>query len=737
MDNTSRLIIIDDNEDNGRALIRAWRERCTSDQENFAWIHFGDSETLDEGAIPVGLADLHLNSDVNYLPARTVEEVLNILDNLAGNLLVCYDLELKGTEVYPVITKKLAELIQLNRMTKNSIVVLVHSSGDEAEAVVAELDSSGVFAFETTALSSYSGKNKKKHALVMVNKILEDMQKALKPLQALWSISEQQKWFKEEGKAYKATEGTPILILHSANQIIKLEGKQKYRADLEKVLGFPFPSEWFEDDISFDTLHEHMKSLCGTDFKKVGGKYNLTVGSVYLISLMAHYNVNRTIYPLVNAVRSWKDLSGSKHQFLSKAQSSSDAEETSIAIFELFEKLFCTKVNTTSCMQPDTPELASTLEACSEEYQGKKLRYRFCYEPTEISINAASMASNLSIPLFSSDSTTALCRAVYCIHFAGKTPFINPGTIFIPNSTFFPRELHVSSANSIPLSALVICSDEDKEGRTFKWAELLSKSGTFGHIYASSGDNNTIRFDHGGFEPASRENIPKAFSAAFIHESDMVSAQDILAEYRFDRQFVFSKPGDPIVADPFIPIMRPTSPIFDLYDYDAKELADFVCGDRKELPSCCQKKDLPSYLIAFSILCQGYLLVHALHQKPDKNWSDKDIDKALDLMGWNNIKNTPTAVKLACSIDDVRAPAWWKPFLYPDSETVAHALKNEWEQGEPLNLDKTNIDIIVNLLIKSLPVSSPKLVADAYIELHAKLNGTHWKWIKENPLDKS
>ena len=148
----------------------------------------------------------------------------------------------------------------------------------------------------------------------------------------------------------------------------------------------------------------------------------------------------------------------------------------------------------------------------------------------------------------------------------------------------------------------------------------------------------------------------------------------------------------------------------------------------------CKEEDMPaillppqgaSGLIALSILCQGYLAVHANCKEPDKDWKDQDISIALEQMSWNTVDKSliPSSLGEKEKIKKVRDPGWWWIVFETDIEdrkSLLAAIQKEWDKSNDKEISK-DLEDLVKLIIAKKEVKPPKMVAKAYLALVEKL----------------
>ena len=114
-----------------------------------------------------------------------------------------------------------------------------------------------------------------------------------------------------------------------------------YDSVVSEAFGVPLPSEWFSTQNAFTNFHQNLKTLCGAHYRGLieDGRYNLSVGAVFLIAGMAYHSVrsDRGLGPFGST--GWQNATNSTAPFL-LLQPREIAQETALAFFHLFERMF-------------------------------------------------------------------------------------------------------------------------------------------------------------------------------------------------------------------------------------------------------------------------------------------------------------------------------------------------------------------------------------------------------------
>ena len=173
-----------------------------------------------------------------------------------------------------------------------------------------------------------------------------------------------------------------------------------------------------------------------------------------------------------------------------------------------------------------------------------------------------------------------------------------------------------------------------------------------------------------------------------------------------------------------------------LTENEAKALWEWAVHRKPdEIPEILLPPQKASMLYALTVLCQGYLAVHA--KKENSEWGH--IFPALKQMGWIDLMEGPRASFVFKSLPEkitvVSEAKWWlEPFDLLEgpkrvdenesrinksrSERLEENLKREWDRTE-----KDLPDAFKNLLgeIEGGNIKEPKIVADVYCAIVEKL----------------
>ena len=150
------------------------------------------------------------------------------------------------------------------------------------------------------------------------------------------------------------------------------------------------------------------------------------------------------------------------------------------------------------------------------------------------------------------------------------------------------------------------------------------------------------------------------------------------------------------------------------------------------------KDSEPVILVALSILCQGYLSVHAEYAGSDKNWKDEELRPALKQMGWYALKDGPNQSlipnNLANKIGTVRNADWWlgvfnvfdekneqkKQIVEEKRDAFEKGLKAEWNELKNGKVPD-EVSQLIKLFHKQENVNRPDWVPEAYCAIAERL----------------
>jgi hypothetical protein len=129
------------------------------------------------------------------------------------------------------------------------------------------------------------------------------------------------------------------------------------------------------------------------------------------------------------------------------------------------------------------------------------------------------------------------------------------------------------------------------------------------------------------------------------------------------------------------------------------------------------------WLAALSILCQGYLAVHAQSRESREG----KMGKALKKMGWTEdfIReqgNTLQLSSLGSKIGEVRALNWWLNGL-GSGEELRGLLTKEWQALDDSSMSEP-LELLLAAMVNESQIQSPELVAEVYLAIADKLGDT-------------
>ena len=128
--------------------------------------------------------------------------------------------------------------------------------------------------------------------------------------------------------------------------------------------------------------------------------------------------------------------------------------------------------------------------------------------------------------------------------------------------------------------------------------------------------------------------------------------------------------------------------------------------------------EVQTYLSALTILCGGYLAIHA----EDKT-NHTDISSALALMKWSEFRNSDRYTELIQrnlgeKRDDIRQPEWWLNVF--EQESFCDDVKKEWKDTTGTEEIPAALKDLLEAICSDESVVPPTIVADAYCVLQKK-----------------
>jgi hypothetical protein len=492
-------------------------------------------------------------------------------------------------------------------------------------------------------------------------------------LEKIWDSTKGKKgdetngWFHSD---YSSKVITPKYIPHTfSDKWIENERQvTAYKDNIKNIFGLTLPEEWFKNADSFLYLHESIKSMCGSYYcgtpTKVG-KYNLTIGSVYLIALMAMRDVG-DYCPLkkdkrgnIIELHKYPDINS---EFL-PVQTPQDAKNAAKTLYKFLLNLF----------NRDKKHQYKELKEFELDNKGKKLIFTFEWSASKTN-KGKILTEQEPERIFKKDLYTSMIRS--------KIGFGCPGSIWMSG-----KQLFIASANSTA-EVLIICNDKgDKsDDRSYKWLKLLFETGIINSVIWIKRENEILKFKGviTNYDKITIDDFPEKFCCTFAHTGNRALWKKINKRCITSPQklFWFSSPGLSDVDEGY-PIMRETSPTFAISAEEVEEVVNFSLGRTSEIPRICRQKERYEYLSAISILCQGFLSLHAVSKdyKPDAS-----VDAALEQMGYfaPAMDNDKQILNNAMTNEkDISGTNWWDVFRKEiDNDTLKQKIKDEWG-GEP------------------------------------------------------
>ncbi|WP_017716151.1 caspase family protein [Kamptonema formosum] len=247
------------------------------------------------------------------------------------------------------------------------------------------------------------------------------------PLHQLWENTEE--WFSNDYEN--------LLVKHSAAEIYEYFESDplranRYKAEIEKAIGCNFPEIWFQTRDSIQNIHESLKHLCGAFFcgqTKNPGRRHISIGSAYLIALMAHQKAWGNVQPLTKSVPNWANLTQATSP-LFPWQDPATAQTSAMALYDLFLRLF----------EKRSQEVESQVKTAFFDNSGKILKIQFKWKANQASENRPdSLAQgvarilnqeNISVPDTASNTRTAILR-LWRNMLVSEEGFMSPGVVYM------------------------------------------------------------------------------------------------------------------------------------------------------------------------------------------------------------------------------------------------------------------------------------------------------------------
>jgi len=218
-------------------------------------------------------------------------------------------------------------------------------------------------------------------------------------------------------------------------------------------------------------------------------------------------------------------------------------------------------------------------------------------------------------------------------------------------------------------AVLVLCRAKD---RYEPWVRIFLKAGAES-VYVKKGGGEALEIMSSSNldgDLKTWSDIPDEVLAVLVHAGD----RDLWnGEKETQQVFWFNAPGEPPTEGDDLPVKRRTSSAdFDVTVSDAEEILGYSAGEQDQIPSCCEPKQEAEVLSALSILCQGYLAIHA-----KEHGEESEVKKALDQMGWSADLMTNNSNGQVDTVSDVD---WWAEVF--DTDMLIGEAKEEWGNEE-------------------------------------------------------
>lgn len=252
-------------------------------------------------------------------------------------------------------------------------------------------------------------------------------------LQRLWR--ETKGWFRNEDTdtfmKHSFSHIEPYFTVGNPNQA------NCYRQEIERVLGgAKFPETWWQEIQSIEQIHLSMRTLCGDFFvgseAVLNNKKEISVGTAYLIALMAYQEIYNNVQPLTTNVKHWKERTNSSTSRIFPIQDAETAKESAMALYDLFYCLF-------DCTKSDSQVINTLFDS-----PGNCLKIEFNWSANEPAESGKKSLADLTseicknnkrfvIPEEGKTTINAILRLLANM-FISERGFLGPGVVYMENN---------------------------------------------------------------------------------------------------------------------------------------------------------------------------------------------------------------------------------------------------------------------------------------------------------------
>jgi hypothetical protein len=251
------------------------------------------------------------------------------------------------------------------------------------------------------------------------------------PLDLLWNTHGICSWFADDRSVMKhdIANVSEFFFGHRYDA----QKSAQYKKNVEKALGFPLPSAWWQNQTLLKHLHGSLKSLCGayacSHASQGDSRRNLSVGGAFLIAMMAHYEIYGHITPFLS-----QDIWPTKPQqdaiFL-PIQTKQIAQGSVKALYEFFRCVFTPQGGSIADLNAQNKSWVKQVFFSDDgkhlkfQLRWQKEQHRNLSEMLERIFNRESVSP---VPQSSANTRDAIIRLWNCLAIS-ETGFGSPGCV--------------------------------------------------------------------------------------------------------------------------------------------------------------------------------------------------------------------------------------------------------------------------------------------------------------------
>lgn len=261
------------------------------------------------------------------------------------------------------------------------------------------------------------------------------------PLCRLWRYSD--RWF--------LSDDTTILVKHNFAEVRKflIEPKdekdffqaKEYKKKIDNTLQINLPNAWWKNEASANNIHESLKCLTGAFFcgqTNNSAKRNLSVGSAYIIALMAHQKVYGNADIFINNSEAWIACSQASSPIFA-LQEQQTARNSAIALYDLFICLFTPRYT-----NQESSSKTSLVRSVHFYEEGRVLKIQLNWNAQNPSsdrqeslaqiMNKTFKPSEINISTFAKNTTNTILN-LWRQMAISESGFMSPGVIYMEADT--------------------------------------------------------------------------------------------------------------------------------------------------------------------------------------------------------------------------------------------------------------------------------------------------------------